>query len=289
MLKMTYFQLLPIHRILANIPRHVNNNLFVWGEQMKSYFKWHNYIIKDSFPLHSKECVYFLNHRESADFAIDAYLTEGRAMFISRWFVFVSAPWMGLLTLIGNGVYYFSRTKNIDKKQFVENVETHRLNYSDYKSVNIYPEGTRRFETNCIRIKDGGIYYSFLCELPIQIIITKNKEFVFSLKTWSSRDNANCYTYRSNVICPRNFNSFEEYRTFVCEEWTRCWDIVYGKEYTPEMCDLFVPNAPTISPSRKTMMKLYIMRFLLFALLFASLRSSIGALPRSYVPSLGLI
>ena len=271
---MTYFQLLPIFRILANVLCYVNNNLFVWGEQMKWYFKWHNYIIKDSFPLQTEECVYFLNHRESGDFAIDAYLTEGRAFFISRWFVFVSAPWMGLLTLIGNGVYYFSRTKNTDKRNFVMNVEAHRLRINDYKSVNVYPEGTRRLENECVRIKDGGIYYSYVYKMPIQIVITKNKEFVFSLKTWSSRDNVNCYTYRSDAILPGNFNTLCEYRTFVCEEWNRCWDIVYGKEYTPEMCDLFVPNAPIISPSYKTLIKLYVIRFLLLA--------SVGAWLRSY-------
>jgi hypothetical protein len=261
--KMAYFQLLPIFRILSNIICYVNNNLLAWSEYMKLYFKWHNYIIKDSFPLQTKECVYFLNHRESADFAIDAYLTEGRAFFISRWFVFLVTPFMGLLTLIGNGVYYFSRTKNIDKKQFVMNVEAHRLHYSDYKSVNVYPEGTRRFENDCVRIKDGGIYYSYVYMMPIQIIITKNKEFVFSLKTWSSRDNVNCYTYRSDVIYPGNFNTLGEYRTFVCEEWIRCWDIVYKKEYTPEMCEPFVPNAPTIAPSNRTLMKLYIGRIII--------------------------
>jgi hypothetical protein len=274
-LKMVYFQLLPLFRIMANILYWVNNNLFVWGEQMKWYFKWHNYIIKDSFPLYQEECVYFLNHRESADFGIDAYLTEGRAMFISRWFVFLVTPFMGMLTFIGNGVYYFSRTKNIDKRQFIMNVEHHRMNYSDYKSVNIYPEGTRRFENDCIRIKDGGIHYSYVYNLPIQIVITKNKEFVFTLKQMSAKDNVNCYTYRSDVICPGSFNTLGEYRTTVCEEWTRCWNIVYGKEYTPENTDSFVPNAPTITPSWRTLIKIYIMRFLILSLVGAWLRSCV--------------
>jgi hypothetical protein len=272
-LKTIGFQLLPLLHIFLKT-FNTSFNMIDWASHVKIMLKWNNYIIKDSFPLFDKECVYFLNHRESVDFAIDGYLTEGRSLFISRLLILILSPFMGCLTwFAGNGVYYFYRRKNIDKKRFVMNVEAHRLNYSDLKSVNIYPEGTRRLENNCVRIKDGGIFYSYVYKLPIQIIITKNKEFVASIKLRISNDNVNCYTYRSNVIFPRNFTSFEEYRTFVCEEWTRCWDIVYGKEYTPEMCDLFVPNPPIITPSFRTLIKIYIMRFLLLALAGAWLRS----------------
>jgi 1-acyl-sn-glycerol-3-phosphate acyltransferase len=233
-----------------------------WATSMKDSFLWNNYIIRDSFPLCTDECVYLLNHRESIDFPIDSYLTEGRSFFISRWLVFFSVPFMGLLTVLGGRcVYYFYRGGQIDKNKFISDVEIHRTRYTDNKSVNIYPEGTRRSDNACVRIKDGGIYHSHVYNLPIQIIITKNKELVFSLYTRSERDNVDCYTYRSNVFYPRDFKTFEDYRTFICDEWTKAWNIVYNKEYTRDTTDVFIPDTPIIVPIWRTVVRLYLVRF----------------------------
>lgn len=243
-LKMLIFQLLPIYQIanflFLNIFR-IDNNLFLWGSLMKKYFKWNHYVIPNSFELYDKECVYFHNHRSEIDFAVDIYSTAGMGAIISRRLIFFAVPFMGILTLIDNCVFYFSRNKGIDKKEFIKWTHS-QLQNSSYKSLNIYPEGTRRLQHEVVRIKDGGILYSYEYKMPIQIIITKNKEKIFSLKTMTYAENVNCFTYMSNMIDPNNYNTFEEYRTFVCNEWERCWNIIYENEYSTKYCNILQPK-----------------------------------------------
>jgi 1-acyl-sn-glycerol-3-phosphate acyltransferase len=242
--KIMIFQLLPIIQILDiiffNIFR-IDNSTFYWAVQMKNWFKWNHYEIPNSFELYDKECVYFHNHRSEIDFAVDIYSTAGKSAIISRWFVFFAVPFMGILTMIDDCVFYFSRDGNINKKDFIKWIYN-RLQNSNYNSLNIYPEGTRRFDNEVIRIKHGGILYSYEYKTPIQIIITKNKEKIFSLKMMTYSENVNCFTYMSNNINPNEYETFEEYRTFVCKEWERCWKLVYENEYSIQECKVLEPK-----------------------------------------------
>ena len=261
--KLFLFQIIPLFQIFNIIFLnifYISNNLLYWGKTMKKYFKWNQYVIPDSNQFYSKACIYFLNHRESIDFAIDAYTTSGNAVFLSRYLVLFSAPLMGLCTIITNTVFYFKRSKNLDKNAFI-NWSNKKLNKSPYKSLNIYPEGTRRLNNDVSRIKDGGILYSYQYNVPIQIIITKNKENVLSLKNYSHHDYVNLYTYFAKEIYPRDFETFEKYRDFVCSDWERCWDIVYNKEYKQENCEIFEPKKINIEFKNKN--RVYLLRFLI--------------------------
>jgi len=260
--KLVLFQVIPIFQILNWIFFNIlgiKNDLFFWGKTMKHFFKWNQYIIHGSSPFYKKKCVYFLNHRETIDIAIDVYTTSGNSAFISRYLVMFAAPLIGITTTILNSAFYFKRTTNMDKNKFIEWCN-YKLKNSPYQSLSIYPEGTRRLSNEPCRIKDGGILYSYQYDVPIQIIITKNKENVFSVKKFTHQDNVNLYTNISKEIYPKDFDSFEQYRNCVCNEWEKNWNIVYQTEHNPDRCTVFEPENIEINP--KNNKRIYIFRMI---------------------------
>ena len=229
------FQFIPIIHIL-NIIGFIKRNYIMtaWATNMKKVFQWNHFIHSESHPLAGSPCIYFANHRESIDFPIDILLTCGYAGFISRNFVGYVIPFMGLLTLMGNSVFYFDRTKiQIDK--FVDWVYV-KMQSSNYKSIIIYPEGTRRTDNFCINPKKGGIMLSYKYKYPIQIIITKNKELVCSVLKLNYNINVKLYTYMSSPIIPLDSQTLDEYVEIVTKEWHRCWEVVYADTAIANKC-----------------------------------------------------
>ena len=272
-IKMMIFQLLPLIQILNFIFFNIlgiDNSVFYWGCLMKKYFKWNHYEIPNTFPLYDGNCVYFHNHRSEIDFAVDIYSTAGKSAIIARWFVFFAAPFMGILTMIDNCVFFFSRNGTMDKKKFIKWTYD-RLQNSYYRSLNIYPEGTRRMDNEVMRIKDGGILYSYEYKSPIQIIITKNKEKIFALKTMTYAENVDCFTFMSKHINPKDYESFEEYRTFVCQEWERCWKLVYENEYSSKECKILQPKYHNKINNTKNRIMITQIIFFSTTIVFASL------------------
>jgi hypothetical protein len=260
--KLVLFQVIPIFQMINWIFFNIlgiKNDLLYWGKTMKHFFRWNQYIIPGSAPFYKKKCVYFHNHREIIDIAIDTYTTSGNSAFISRYLVMFVAPLIGLTTTLLNSAFYFKRSKNMDKYKFIEWCN-YKLKNSPYQSLSIYPEGTRRISNEPCRIKDGGILYSYQYDVPIQIIITKNKENVFSVKKFTHQDNVSLYTYISREIYPKDFNSFEKYRTNVCNEWEKNWNIVYQTEYNPDRCSVFEPENIDIDPKHNK--RIYIFRMI---------------------------
>ena len=230
--KLLSFQLIPLLSLLNIVlfnPLRVRNELLFWAQNMRTVFTWRSYLLPNSSSLITWPCVYFINHRESIDFAIDAHTTGGRAAFISRMGVGFMAPFMAVLTKTTRTVFYFFRRRSVDKEAFVHWLRG-QLHDSPYQSLIIYPEGTRRpFTNEPTRIKDGGVRYAYRYKLPIQIIITKNKEDVWSLKRRTHEGGVSLLTYMSSAIDPDDYASFELYRDSVMSEWERCWNVVYQR------------------------------------------------------------
>ena len=72
------------------------------------------------------------------------------------------------------------------------------------------------------------MYIAYNNNLPIQIIITKNKEHIFSLKTMKCNFGVSLYTYRSQPIYPSKYNTKEEFFNEVINQWNVSWNIVYN-------------------------------------------------------------
>jgi len=53
-----------------------------------------------------------------------------------------------------------------------------------YRNIMIYPEGSRFPETNVNPIKKGALIYSFEKRVPVQIIVSRNKECLSTKRSW---------------------------------------------------------------------------------------------------------
>ena len=118
-------------------------------------------------------------------------------------------------------------TCNRCKIEFNKNIYN-ALEKSYCKNLIVYPEGTRRIKNEVAQIKKGSTHIAWTYKMRIQIIITRNKEHIINLKTLQAKYGVNLYCYRSEVIKPENFSSFEEFNSYVTLIWEDSWKQVYG-------------------------------------------------------------
>lgn len=181
---------------------------------------------------HHKDLIYLCNHRSWSDFFIDTILTEYCGKYISRYEVLIIFPFHYILTKIINNIYFINRGNIGQIDEFFKKVEIERKS-DKYNNFIVYPEGTRRARQNesCM-LKKGFIYHSYNTNLPLQIIITKNKEDIIEEKKFKARRNAVLYVYYSDVIYP-DYKKFtrEEYYEHIQNIWDYCWKKVYKTNF----------------------------------------------------------
>ena len=195
--------------------------------------KWFNYSIftkkyEDASKLN--KVVYLMNHRSEADFFIDHQLTNCTGSTISRLFVGIAAPLLGLCTTVCNIVWFFNREGVKDKVKFFKWInKKHKKNFMP--GLIVYPEGTRCSGDQINPLKIGFIKYAYDYDLPIQIIITKNKENVVSGKTCTANRNVKLYSLYSKIYYPdkKKFESDQVFFNFIKNEWAKLWKEVYVK------------------------------------------------------------
>jgi 1-acyl-sn-glycerol-3-phosphate acyltransferase len=181
---------------------------------------------------HHKDLIYLCNHRSFSDMFIDQILTEYCGKTIARYMVLILFPFSYILSKIANNCYFINRG-NVGKiDEFFKKVEINRK-LDKYNNFIVYPEGTRRPRQNesCM-LKKGFIYHSYNYNLPLQIIITKNKEDIIEEKKFMAKRNVNLYVYYSHIIFP-DYKKFtrEEYYEYIQNIWDCCWKKVYKTKY----------------------------------------------------------
>jgi hypothetical protein len=123
--------------------------------------------------------------------AIDTYVTDGWALTLTPYSYF-SHWWHNLQ---------------------IKNDLATTLAISDYNNVIVYP----------IIFKEGrsSLYISAAWEkqMSIQIILTHNKELVLDMNKREANHGIKLYCYRSEVIRPAYFNTFEEFAEYVKLIW----------------------------------------------------------------------
>ena len=188
--------------------------------------------------IHNKNIIYFANHRSWADFIYDHVTTDYSSKFISRIAVFLVLPFIGIVGLFTNTLYFFSRSSKNIKKMF-DGIYKSTKNDTNINLL-VYPEGTRRGDAiDPIDLKKGFIYYAFDHDYDIQFIISKNKEKVFNEKKFIVNHDQNVYVYYSKAYSPSKFkknnNSEEEeeekqklaFYNYINMKWKKEWNIVY--------------------------------------------------------------
>ena len=183
------------------------NMLYIWSKIYMKIAKCNIYLIDNSRNLYScptKRCLFLANRRDMYDLVIDTYLTDGSAMFVSPVMLMCAFPWQYICNFIAKHMLPVN-----------DNIYT-ALSNTAYRHLIIYPEEVRPQDSSLKPIKPDAIQLAWTYHMCIQILITKRNA---GLDTFFSLQGVNFYCYRSEVINPKYFSSFEEFNTYVCLLW----------------------------------------------------------------------
>ncbi|GAB4821613.1 hypothetical protein N2152v2_008659 [Parachlorella kessleri] len=169
------------------------------------------------------QCMYLANHRSWADFFIDAYLTEGRAMPLSRGMVAVAFPALMLPLRAVGAVLVFNKAKGVKDVEAFNRWLDRELQRGGHSSLLVYPEGHRKAEAALQPIKHGMLCFAYSRRLPIQVVMSANKEEVLSEKDDMARWGQTVVASCSEPLDPAKFPSSQEFAGAVQEAWETEW------------------------------------------------------------------
>ena len=176
------------------------NIKYLWAELCLKFAGCQVTFLKQSHNLAFYElngCLFLSNREDNEDedlytTVIDTYVTDGWALSLT--------PYSYLTT-------WWNNKKNLS------------TNY-ECNNVIVYP----------IIVKDGrtSLYISLAWEkqISIQIIVTKNKELVLDINKREAMYGIHLYCYRSEVIRPKYFNTYEEFAQYVEIIWLDTHDLL---------------------------------------------------------------
>ena len=193
------------------------------------------YRISEDKVSHSKNIIYFSNHRSWADFFIDNIVTEYCTKFISRIEVAYILPVYAYINgkLLLDLIIFFKRGKT-NISDFEKVIKDNQLNDKSGNNIFVYPEGTRRSGLDyACDLKKGLIYYAYKENCPIQFIISKNKEKFLNEKTLTAEKNVNIFVHYSNIYYPdvTKYKSMQEFYEFINTEWKITFNAIYSTDH----------------------------------------------------------
>ena len=182
---------------------------------------------------HSKDIIYFSNHRSWADFFIDNVVTEYCSKFISRIEVAYILPLYVTGYLFLDVLIFFKRGKT-SISDFERLIKDNQLTNKSGNDIFVYPEGTRRSGLDyACDLKKGLIYYAYKENCPIQFIISKNKENILNEKRLTAEKNVNVFVHYSGVYYPdfTKYRTMQEFYDFINAEWKTTFDAIYSTDH----------------------------------------------------------
>ena len=195
------------------------NMLYIWSKIYMKIAKCNIYLIDNSRNLYScptKRCLFLANRRDMYDLVIDTYLTDGSAMFVSPVMLMCAFPWQYICNFLAKHMLPVNDILPVnDRLPVNDNIYT-ALSNTAYRHLIIYPEEVRPQDSSLKPIHTDAIQLAWTYHMCIQILITKRNA---GLDTFFSLQGVNFYCYRSEVINPKYFSSFEEFNTYVCLLW----------------------------------------------------------------------
>ena len=228
----TYYPLVALFDVVVDKKKEYCSKLNL---NILNYSNCKLYRISQDKVSHSKNIIYFLNHRSWADFFIDNIVTEYCSKFISRIEVAYILPLYVYICgyLITDVIIFFKRDK-ISISEFEKLIKHNQLNNKSGNDILVYPEGTRRsgLEYAC-DLKKGLIYYAYKENCPIQFIISKNKEKILNEKKLTAEKNVNVFVHYSRVYYPdfTKYRSMQEFYDFINTEWKITFHQVYSTDH----------------------------------------------------------
>jgi len=249
----------------------------------ESYFmvwKCRFFMHPKSLPQVGEErCVFLCNHRSFADFLIDTYITRG-AFYLSRLLVILAIPVAALLGWLLGSIVFFKRVRGTDKtalyNKCLQKLETNNLL--------VYPEGTRNTGPTSKPLTYGMIRFAYKNNIPVQIVMTTNKERVMNEKKLTVERGVKCVVNIGKVIRCQDSPDIDHWCKKIAAEWDRHWEETNAPITTQELAKLKEMDRPSLArPGWET--RLPTVRKWVLATVLASVACN-SAIPKSVGMSL---
>jgi hypothetical protein len=170
--------------------------------------------------LSRENCIFLCNHRSGADFFVDGYLTGGAAYIgLAKAFFYFPGPCLYAYRL--NSMILFARS-TLSREQLYRKT----LEMLQSKSIIIYPEGERNLKDRSLPLKKGFIKLAYENGVPVQVVITRNKEEIFNERKVEAQRGVSCLTGRSGVLRPSDHSTLEEWIQAVESTWDQQWSLI---------------------------------------------------------------
>ena len=179
--------LYPLYSIIIRIWT-VDDPQSLWTE----HSTWFIGIILNKLPgsvpvLRGRSVLLVGNHRNFCDFVIHDIVTEHTANFLSRAMVALVYPFMALISVYTDGVWYFVRGGGRNLDEFFQWIDSKFQRHKTGRThLLVYPEGHRNLKKQHLPLRSGMIRYAYSRKIPIQIFMTSGYDNVVNEKRFRS-------------------------------------------------------------------------------------------------------
>jgi hypothetical protein len=150
-------------------------------------------------------------------------------MFMSRWAVVAAFPAFMLANWATLKVLVFRRDAVGDKARFNAWIDA-TWGASCQAALGVYPEGHRATGGAALPLKRGMLRYAHSRLLPVQVVITANKEALVSERHATARLRQTVATGYSPVVYADAGAPFEAFLERVQAEWDALWQQVFSAD-----------------------------------------------------------
>ena len=175
-----------------------------------------------SQKLFEHPCLIFSNHRSGADFFVDGYLTSGNAAYLGLAKIRYYLPGSMVLGHFHRHLILFTNRSLRREELYGRAIEMLKT-----RSIILYPEGSRNLLNQSLPLKIGFIKLAYQHQIPVQIMITGQKEDLFNEKTWSAQRGVTCLCSLSDVLKPNGCASLEHWIELIQQTWDQHLKNIY--------------------------------------------------------------
>lgn len=173
----------PLYSIVIRIWT-VDDPQSLWTEHCTWFINLTPNKLSGSVPvLRGRSVMLIGNHRNFCDFVLHDVLTEHTANFLSRALVGFVYPFMALVSIYTDGVWYFVRggTKNLD--DFFNWIDSKFQKHKTGRMhLMVYPEGHRNLKKEPLPVRSGMIRYAYSRKIPIQMFMSSGYDTIVNEK-----------------------------------------------------------------------------------------------------------
>eukprot|EP01095_Lingulamoeba_sp_RSL-Kostka_P002249 TRINITY_DN13103_c0_g1_i1.p1 TRINITY_DN13103_c0_g1~~TRINITY_DN13103_c0_g1_i1.p1 ORF type:complete len:295 (-),score=66.21 TRINITY_DN13103_c0_g1_i1:134-1018(-) len=182
---------------------------FSWGELNNWWFNISYEKIGDG-KLYDKRVMYVLPHRSWADFPVHRHICQQRAAHLARLLVGFIFPTFIYMTYIHSTIFWINRN-NSKKETLYPFLKKMYDNAPVTTGLINYAEGTRNLKNTPRSLKRGVIYFAYIHDIPIQIIMCSGCDDIINEKKFTTKyDQLIRYCY-GPVVHPADFDDKEAF------------------------------------------------------------------------------